>query len=53
VIALDTNYLINALVAGSPEATALIAWHRNGEVLATPSVMWYEFLCGPVSVREI
>jgi predicted nucleic acid-binding protein len=22
-------------------------------VLATPSVMWYEFLCGPVSVREI
>jgi hypothetical protein len=51
VIALDTNYLINALVARSPEATALIAWHRNGEVLARPSVVWYEFLCGPVSVR--
>jgi len=25
VIALDTNYLINALVAGSPEGAALIA----------------------------
>jgi hypothetical protein len=36
VIALDTNYLINTLVAGSPEAAALIAWHRNGEMLATP-----------------
>lgn len=53
VIALDTNYLINALVPGSPEAAALFAWHRNGEVLAAPSVVWYEFLCGPVSVREI
>jgi hypothetical protein len=53
VIALDTNYLINALVAGSPEATALIAWHRNGEVLAAPSMVWYEFLCGPVSVLTL
>lgn len=53
MIALDTNYLINALVAGSPEAAALIAWHQSGEVLAVSSVVWYEFLCGPVSVREI
>lgn len=51
MIALDTNYFINVLVAGSPEATILIAWHRNGEVLAASSVVWYEFLRGPVSVR--
>lgn len=53
MIALDTSYLINALVAGAPEAAALIAWYRNGEALAAPSVVWYEFLCGPVSAREI
>lgn len=53
MIALDSNYLIGALVAGSPEAAALIAWYRNGEVLAAPSVVWYEFLCGPVSAHAI
>lgn len=53
MIALDTNYLINGLVAGSPEADALIAWYRDGEVLAAPSVVWYEFLCGPVSAHEV
>jgi predicted nucleic acid-binding protein len=48
MISLDTNYLINALVAGSPEADAVFAWLEAGEDLCVSSVAWYEFLCGPV-----
>lgn len=53
MICLDTNYLIRGLVLGSPEATSLIAWYRGGEKLITSSVAWYEFLCGPVSEKQI
>lgn len=53
MILLDTNYLINALVPGSPEAEAVLSWIEAGEGLCTSSVAWYEFLCGPVSAREV
>ena len=48
MISLDTNYLINALVEGSPEAGRVFAWLEAGEDLCVSSVVWYEFLCGPV-----
>ncbi len=49
MILLDTNYLIRGLIAGSREAEDLVAWARAGERMAVSSVVWYEFLCGPVT----
>jgi predicted nucleic acid-binding protein len=53
MICLDTNYLIRGLVSESDEAAALIAWTQAGEILVTPSVAWYEFLCGPVTQEQV
>ncbi len=53
MICLDTNYLIRGLVRGSTESRELSTWITRGEIIVTSSVAWYEFLCGPVSDREI
>lgn len=53
MIILDTNYLINALVPDSPEAVQVLMWLEAEETLATTGIVWYEFLCGPVSQHEI
>jgi predicted nucleic acid-binding protein len=53
VICLDTNYLILGLAPGSDESRRLIAWARAGEALIAPAVVWYEFLCGPVTASQI
>jgi predicted nucleic acid-binding protein len=53
VICLDTNYLILGLAPGSDESRRLIAWARAGEALIAPAVVWYEFLCGPVTPSQI
>jgi predicted nucleic acid-binding protein len=49
VICLDTNYLIRALVPGTPQAEQVKKWLRAGQPLAASSIAWYEFCCGPVS----
>jgi predicted nucleic acid-binding protein len=53
MICLDTNYLINGVAAGTPEAGELVAWTQAGELLITPMPAWFEFLCGPVSPAQI
>ena len=53
MICLDTNYLIMGLAPGSDESRRLIAWARAGEALIAPAVVWYEFLCGPVTAAQI
>ena len=53
MICLDTNYLILGLAPGSEESRRLIAWARAGEALIAPAVVWYEFLCGPVTTSQI
>lgn len=53
MICLDTNYLIRGLVPGSDEAEELKSWLRTGIPLCAPSVVWYEFVCGPVESGEI
>ncbi len=53
MICLDTNYLILGLTEGSTEARQLMTWHKRGEILTTPSIAWYEFLCGPVEQDHI
>jgi predicted nucleic acid-binding protein len=49
MICCDTNYLIRGLIPETHEAKSLIAWYRKGEKLITSSIVWYEFLCGPIS----
>jgi len=53
VIFLDTNYLIRGLMIETNEARSLIAWYQEGKKLMTSSVVWYEFLSGPVSREQI
>jgi len=53
VILVDTNYLIQLLIPGTPEALRVRQWVGSGEVLCTAAVSWYEFLCGPVDSEEI
>ena len=53
MICLDTNYLILGLVDGSLESRELTAWVARGDRLVTPTVAWYEFLCGPVSAAQV
>lgn len=53
MICLDTNYLILGLVAESRESGELAAWVAAGEQLVAPSLVWFEFLCGPVTVEQV
>ena len=53
MICVDSNYLIRGLVKGTNEARDLAAWHLAGEPLVTPSIAWYEFLCGPVTSAQV
>ncbi len=48
MIHIDTNFLIDALVSGSPEELRLVGWLSRGETLAISAVAWGEFLCGPL-----
>ena len=49
MICLDTNYLIRGVSEGTTEAAELVAWIEAGEILITPMLAWFEFLCGPVT----
>ena len=49
---LDTNALI-ALPVWAREGHPLIARVLSGEEAAVSAVAWYEFLCGPVTQKEI
>ena len=53
MIHLDTSFLIRALSPGSPEDRKLREWVRVGEPLATSTVAWAEFLCGPLNQTEL
>ena len=52
MIHLDTNFLIQALVAGSPAETKLQAWLTTGEDLGIGTIAWSEFLCGPLTPQD-
>jgi predicted nucleic acid-binding protein len=53
VIHLDTSFLIRALVRGSDEDRHLRGWLREGKPIGISSIVWAEFLCGPVRPQEI
>ena len=52
MISLDTNYLIMGLVEGSQEAKQVINWAEHGETFCVSSIVWYEFLCGPITAEQ-
>ena len=52
MIHLDTNFLIQAMVAGSPAETKMQAWLATGEDLGISTIAWSEFLCGPLTPQE-
>lgn len=53
MIHLDTNYLIGMAVRGSVAAQNVDQWLAAGEPLAASSLVWTEFLNGPVSAADI
>lgn len=48
MIHLDTNFLIQITVAGSPAHTQFTAWASAQETFNVGSIAWAEFLCGPL-----
>src|SRR5439155_7573692 len=44
----DTNFLIQATVAGSPAHAQFAAWTSAQEACSVSSIAWAEFLCGPL-----
>ena len=48
MVHLDTNFLIQATVAGSPAHVQFAAGETAHEVFNVSSIAWAEFLCGPM-----
>lgn len=48
MIHLDTNFLIQVSVAGSPAHVQFTAWASAQERVNVSTVAWAEFLCGPM-----
>ena len=48
MIHFDTNFLIQATLAGSPAHAQFNAWASTREALNVSSIAWAEFLCGPL-----
>ena len=52
MIHLDTNFLIEALVANSEAQAKVQTWKTLNEELGISSIAWSEFLCGPLTQNE-
>ena len=48
MIHLDTNFLVQATIAGSPAHGQVRAWSAIQEDLGVSAIAWAEFLCGPL-----
>jgi predicted nucleic acid-binding protein len=48
MIHFDTNFLIQATVAGSPAHGDFRQWSTAGESFGVSAVAWAEYLCGPL-----
>ena len=53
MIFLDTNYLIRGLIKGTEESSHLLRWTETGTGLITNSLVWCEFITGPIGQVEI
>ncbi len=52
-IHLDTSFLILATSPSSAEAARLAEWLADGRIIRMSAIAWAEFVCDPVSAREI
>ena len=53
MVHLDTNFLIRALKQGSPEQAKVLSWWSSpSEDVNVSTVVWAEFLCGPLPSSE-
>ncbi len=50
---LDTSFLIRALVPGSDESARLRRWLRDRRPVAVSTLVWGEFLCGPLDEASV
>jgi len=48
MIHFDTNFLIQATIAGSPAHEQFRRWAAAGEGFGVSSIAWSEYLCGPL-----
>ncbi len=48
MIHFDTNFLIQATIAGSPAYQQFHQWAAAGENFNVSSIAWSEYLCGPL-----
>jgi len=53
VIHLDTNFLIGVANRHQPVERAMVAWLQAGESFCASSIVWAEFLSGPVKQPEV
>jgi predicted nucleic acid-binding protein len=53
IIHLDTSFLIRALVRGSVEDDKIRTWLTESMPFAISSVVWAEFLCGPLTTAQL
>lgn len=53
MIHLDTSFLTHALVPDSTADKQLREWLVRGIPLGVSTIVWTEFLCGPVEEHEI
>jgi len=53
MIHLDTSFLVQALVAESPQDRMLRGWLQGGEPLGISAIGWAEFLCGPLEADQL
>jgi len=51
MIHFDTNFLIQSLVAESPAHRQFQAWADGRKALGISSIVWAEFLCGPLDAK--
>jgi len=52
MIHLDTNFLIEALMAHSEAQAKVQTWKNLSQELGISSIAWSEFLCGPLTHNE-
>lgn len=48
----DTNILIALTVPESPVFESMETLLKNGEILSASAVVWFEFVCGPLSASD-
>ena len=53
MIHLDTDFFIGALIRGTDQDEQLREWQRAYQTIATSTIAWAEFLCGPVDADQI